>query len=192
MNRSTAFFIPGLLLGAVSLTPACSIMPDYKNILEHKALSKVTVHGVLVRKDAGKVCNTDALLLSFMVTKAFGVQAAPGDTVVVGTPASSAACGVDYPLGTEVIVFTGTPWICQGSSDLPWTSQGSFNVQSPRQAQVDSIHGTVALRETGSQDAVASARSPSPIRSVHGGILFQNPAVPEARAKRADGRAVKR
>lgn len=146
MNRIYANLVPAIVLAAISMSPACSWTDRKLNLLARKAESRATLHGILIRMEPGKVCNEDASMLTFKVTRAFGILANPGDTVTIGSPGRNWSCRVDFPVGGEVIVFTEQPWGCQGPSDLHFTSLPLGNIENPTQAQVDSLNGTIGLR----------------------------------------------
>lgn len=169
---------------AVSPAPACSVMPSYKNIVERKAAAAVTFHGVQVKSAKGTGCNAHYLLQYFRVEKAFGVEAVKGDTLVVATPTSSAACGIDYPQGQEVVVFAGRP-ACNEPAGVLFSSLGSYNVEYPSKLQVDSVYGTVAVKAT----RPSSQKAPPKARRDGSGFAFQ---APESGVDRrdAEGRAL--
>lgn len=166
MVHFTALWLIILIIGSFIPASACSIMPSSKNLVERKASSPVTVHGVLVGNEIGTVCDRESRLLAFRVITAFGGGTAPGDTVVISTPTSDASCGVNYPLGTEVIVFTSTPWGCQTGTQGLGTHLASYNVERPSQVEVDSLNGATALpRPLKPTSVTPASNAPVPVRS---------------------------
>lgn len=148
MVNRVIIIVLAALAAAVSLGSACSVIGPGLDILGKKNQAEATVHGILVKKGVATVCQAEIRQLHFRVTKAYGFAAAPGDTVVIGTPINSAACGVDYDIGTEVVVFAAkTPYYCQPPVDQLFTSLADFNVGQPTQEQLDSLHVTLALRD---------------------------------------------
>lgn len=140
MTRTLAPLVS--VLAAVALAPACTVFWKNLTILERRDQAELTVHGKLVAKEMGTACGQSVRLLHFEVRKAFGKPAGPGDTVVIATPPNDAACGVDYPLGTEVVVFANrSPWYCATPIDMPFTSHANWNLRAPTDSQVDSLHG---------------------------------------------------
>lgn len=146
MKTKMTRFVLTFLLAAASMAPACSVIANWKSVVERKDMAPLTVHGILVKTGPGTLCGQPYLHLYFQVKKAFGAQIAVGDTVAIATPSNSAMCGVNYPIGAEVIVFTGKASFCQGPSEPWFTSLGSYNVQAPTPGQVDSLYGVLALQ----------------------------------------------
>lgn len=106
-----------------------------------KEKNRVTLHGVLVGKEESVACGAPNIVLSFNVENTFGIYVPRGNTMTIATAASSAACGVDYPLGTEVLVFADNYFSCNQPSDLIWTYLMSNNISMPTRSQLDSLNG---------------------------------------------------
>lgn len=184
------FPLVAALLGSAVPTPACSWIESFPaNIRAKQAGADATVHGVLVKTSAGRVCEGDILRLHFLVRGASGLGAIPGDTVVIGTHPGSAACGVDYALGTEVVVFaTKSPQSCRPPVDFLFTTLPSGNVERPSAAQIDSLDFDHPLR-TLTPAATAARRGLRPAL-VNGRLTFAAGAGPDAFRCGADGRSV--
>src|SRR5687768_7653944 len=116
--------ISAVLAAAAAGAFACSFIPENLNILQRKAKHRGTYHAVLVKTTLGQSCGTQARLLHLQVKRAFGPGAAsPGDTVTLATQTSSAACGVDYPLGSELVLFADIFGRCDETPAHLWTMQ---------------------------------------------------------------------
>lgn len=189
-ERSLLFTSAAILLATAVPTTACSWVDGGipRNIRNKQASADATIHGVLVKTSTGRVCNAEVLQLHFQVRGASGIPATPGDTVIIGTPTSSAACGVSYALGTEVVVFAGgSPHFCQSPVSFPYTMLPNANVVNPSAAQLDSLEFEHPLRTLA--PAAASRHSLRPAFT-SGRLTFSAGQGPDAAPRGADGRAV--
>lgn len=186
-NRMAATALAALILGLVPSSHACSLMPGDPNITERKKRFPISLLGTVVKVDTVQACEVPTRRMYFKVKVAFGVTAKAGDTVIVGSPSSVPGCGVNYPVGREVIVFGNTP-PCADPKIKAWTLNTMNNIENPMFAQIDSLGGTSSIRASRTTDV-----NSMPVHRRDGGrLIFSAPGGAGLEACDAEGRAINR
>jgi hypothetical protein len=189
MQRITtwAAALAGFITFTAQESRACKVIDPNHTIVKKVQDHGATFHGTVVSSEMGPTCGGTARVISLKVIRAFGpaTAAAPGDTVSVFSSSSEAMCGVNYAVGTEVVIFSDRAANCVSPGPTLSTNQADFNQANPSKAQLDSLYQSpTSLHPRSMKSAKAN---PSQIQGVTG---FVHPGKPTTGLHRGDGRFV--
>lgn len=184
MSMRNLALTAALLAAMATETLACGLLPGDPTIVERKNRVPLTIYGKVVKVDTLTFCEMPTRRLYFRIEKAFGLTAKAGDTVIVGSTATIPGCGVNYPVGQEVVVFGKEP-PCPDNRIKMWSLIGNDNIEDPMFAQIDSLGGTSRVRAR----AAAGPATPAPRRREGARITFPSPQDGAGR-RDAEGRAL--
>lgn len=185
-----------IIAGAASLlvvtaleTQACKFLNPNHGIVRKSQDHGATYHGTVLASALGEACGATHRLITLKVIKAFGAdaEAGAGDTVTVFSASQDAMCGVNYAIGTEVVIFSDKVPSCTGPGPNLSTSQADFNEVAPSKAQLDSLYLGVPTALSGPGSARSGRQG---IRAGAGRMRFIRPDMADESECQADGRWV--